>query len=191
MRRPLLLLLSVLGLLALTAPAVVAKGAGAGPLGAAHRYINPFTSTAWQPSRIDMGMDWLPVHKMAVLAIGDAVILGADSHSSWPGGHLIWYQLTDGSHAGDIVYVAEHLNHLVRAGTVVQAGRQIAVALPGYPWTEWGWADSYGSPRAYPCYKEGRVTNSGREMARFLRSLGAATGDPPGRGPNRPAGRNC
>lgn len=156
-----------------------------------HPYVDPFTDPNWEPSRTDMGVDWLPVHPLPVVAIGDAVILGADNHSGWPGHHIIWYQLLDGSHAGDIVYVAEHLRGLSRAGTVVRAGQQIAVALPGYPWTEWGWADEYGSPRAYPCYKEGRQTNSGREMARFMRSLGATVGDPPGTGPAAPTGRLC
>ena len=158
---------------------------------AAHSYINPFASPVWQPSRTDMGMDWVPTRKAPVLAIGDAVILGAENHASWPGHHLIWYRLLNGSHAGYVVYVAEHLKHLARVGQRVHAGQRIAIALPGYPWTEWGWADAGGSPRAYPCYKEGKQTNSGRQMARFLISLGAATGDPPGRGADRPKGRKC
>ena len=161
------------------------------PAQAQARYINPFADPAWQPSRIDMGVDWVPVHRAPVLAIGDAVILGSDNHSGWPGKHIIWYQLTHGSHAGDVIYVAEHLKNLARPGTKVHAGEQIAVALPGYPWTEWGWADQYGSPRAYPCYKEGKQTNSGKEMARFLTGLGAPQGDPPGNGPDRPSGKLC
>jgi hypothetical protein len=155
------------------------------------KYINPFTDPAWQVSRTDMGVDWVAVHKLPVRAIGDAVILGSDNHSGWPGNHLIFYQLLDGSLAGDVIYVAEHLKKLAPVGRIVRAGQQIAVALPGYPYTEWGWADQYGSPRAYPCYKEGRKTNSGNEMSRFLTSLGAPVGDPPGRGPARPTGRLC
>jgi hypothetical protein len=174
--------------LVIAAAAALPAGAQAEPPG---RYVDPFADPAWAPSRTDMGMDWLPARKLPVLAIGDAVIVGADTHSGWPGKHLIWYQLTDGSHAGDVVYVAEHLKDLARPGTVVRAGQQIAVALPGYPWIETGWADQYGSPRAYPCYKEGRATNSGREMERFLLSLGAPQGDPPGDGSDRPSGRRC
>lgn len=154
-------------------------------------YINPFKGGDWLPSRIDMGMDWIEQRTVPVKAIGAAKILGSDSHAGWPGGHIIWYQLLTGSHAGDIVYVAEHLKKLVKAGTIVQPGQTIALALPGYPWTEWGWADSYGSPRAYPCYKEGRVTNSGKEMARFLTSLGAVTAGIAGAGPSSPIGRRC
>ena len=138
-----------------------------------------------------MGVDWIPLHPAPVRAIGDAVILGSDGHARWPGKHVIWYQLTDGSHAGDVIYVAEHLRHLAPVGTSVRAGQTIAIALPGYPWLETGWATQFGSPRAYPCYKEGKQTNSGKEMARFLQSLGAAVADPPGTGSGQPAGRRC
>ena len=154
-------------------------------------YINPFTDPAWSPSRIDMGVDWIPSHKVPVLAIGDAVILGSDWHSGWPGGRFIFYQLLNGSHAGDVVYVAENLRHLLPAGTTVKAGQQIAVALPGYPWTEWGWANQYGETRAQPCYKDGTPTNSGREMARFLQSLGATLASDPGPGSDQPTGKRC
>jgi hypothetical protein len=154
-------------------------------------YINPFTDPGWSPSRIDMGVDWIPAHKLPVRAIGDAVILGSSTHSGWPGGRFIWYQLLNGSHAGDIVYVAENLRQVLPAGTSVKAGQQIAVALPGYPWTEWGWANAYGETRAQPCYKDGTPTNSGREMARFLQSLGATLAEDPGSGSDAPTGKRC
>ncbi len=134
--------------------------------------MNPFAGHGWGPGRIDMGVDLAPLRREPVLAIGDAKILGSDSRSGWPGGHFIWYRLLDGDHAGDIIYVAEHLSKLAPAGTVVRAGTRIAVAHPGSPWTEWGWATHAGSTRAAPCYREGMATNSGREFARFLRSLG-------------------
>ena len=105
------------------------------------QYVDPFTAEGWYPARTDMGVDWLVRRPLPVLAIGDAVILGSNSHDSgWPGGHFIWYQLLDGSHAGDIIYVAEHLTHLIPAGAHVRAGQRIAVALPGGTGTEWGWA---------------------------------------------------
>jgi hypothetical protein len=164
----------------------------ASPFTHAHPYINPFTSAAWGPARTDMGVDWIPAHRLPVLAIGDAVILGSDSHADWPGHHIIWYQLLDGSHAGDIVYVAEHLRKLIPAGRIVRAGQKIAVALPGSPWTEWGWATEYGSPMAYPCYKvDGEQTAAGKEMARFMRNLGAHVYDAPGPGPSYPLGKRC
>jgi murein DD-endopeptidase MepM/ murein hydrolase activator NlpD len=154
-------------------------------------YVNPFAGPDWAPARTDMGVDWIPLRPTPVRAIGDAVILGSDSHARWPGKHVLWYQLTDGSHAGAVIYVAEHLRRLLPAGTTVHAGQTIAIALPGYPWLETGWATQFGSPRAYPCYKEGKPTNSGREMARFLESLGATVADRPGAGPGRPTGKLC
>ncbi len=155
------------------------------------RYVDPFADPSWIAGRTDMGVDFEPLHRLPVLAVGDAVILGSWSHSGWPGGRFIYYQLLDGNLAGDIIYVAEHLRKLLPAGTTVQAGQQIAVALPGYPYIETGWADQYGSPRANPCYKEGRKTNSGKEMSRFLTALGAPIGDPPGKGPSAPVGKLC
>jgi hypothetical protein len=155
-------------------------------------YVNPMKGGRWLPGRIDMGVDLVPTRRVPVRAIGDAKILGSDSRSGWPGAHFIWYRLLDGDHAGNIVYVAEHLTNLVPAGTRVVAGQPIATALPGSPWTEWGWATKSGEPRAAPCYREGMATNSGRQMARFLQSLGARpTLDRPNPGPNRPSGKLC
>ncbi len=155
-------------------------------------YINPFTNPAWGPARTDMGVDWIPRHELAVRAIGDAEILGSDSHADWPGHHIIWYELLDGTHAGDVVYVAEHLKRLAPAGKFVRAGQKIGVALPGYPWTEWGWATAYGSPVAYPCYRhDGEQTTAGKEMARFMQNLGAKVYNRPGRGRSYPSAKRC
>jgi hypothetical protein len=186
-RRVLLAALVALATLLGTAAAPAAQALAQLP----GRYINPFTNPGWEPARTDMGVDWIETKRLAVLAIGDAVILGSQNDSPWPGHHLIWYGLLDGSHTGDIVYVAEHLTHLLPAGTQVKAGQRIATALPGYPWTEWGWANAYGSPRALRYYREGKQTNSGKEMARFLETLGAIPGDPPGPGPDKPGGKLC
>jgi hypothetical protein len=154
-------------------------------------YVNPFGTGAWSVSRTDMGVDYMPVRKEPVLAIGRAEILGSSMRSGWPGGAFLYYRLLDGDHAGDVVYVAEHLNHLAPAGGEVAAGQQIATALPGYPWTEWGWATADGNPRAYPCYQDGMETNSGREMARFLQALGARPLSRLEPGPDWPSGRRC
>ncbi|HEY1516136.1 MAG TPA: hypothetical protein VGF91_06935 [Solirubrobacteraceae bacterium] len=155
-------------------------------------YVNPFTNPGWEPARTDMGVDWLVTRPLPVLAIGDAVVVGSDSHDTgWPGGHFIWYRLVDGSHAGDIIYVAEHLTHLLPAGARVRAGQKIAEALPGGTGTEWGWAEADGATRANRCYHEGEQTVSGKEMARFMKTLGAKVYDRPGRGPDAPFGKLC
>ena len=168
-------------LLGSAAPAAMAKD----------HYVNPFADPRWEAGRTDMGMDWAPLRRLPVLAIGNGVVLGSDNHSGWPGKHYLWYRLTSGSHTGDVVYVAEHLTKLVKAGTVVHAGQQLAIAVPGYPYIETGWADDYGEPRAAPCYREGHKTNSGKEMERFLMSLGAPMGDPVGHGSSSPSGKRC
>ena len=188
--------LFLLGLL--TAAVIVGPSAGAAQAQTPIRhslyqhYIDPFTASGWYPACTDMGVDWFVTRRLLVLAIGDVVILGFDSHDGgWPGGHFIWYQLLDGSHAGDVIYVAEHLTKLVPAGTRVRAGQRIAVALPGGTGTEWGWAEATGATRANPCYHEGEVTHSGREMARFMKSLGAQVQNPPGHGSDAPFGKLC
>ncbi len=177
--------------LALTVAPLLGIGGAVGVAIAKDHYVNPFADPRWEAGRTDMGMDWAPLRRLPVLAIGNGVVLGSDSHSGWPGKHYLFYRLTNGSHAGDVVYVAEHLTKLVATGTVIHAGQQLAVAVPGYPYIETGWADQYGEPRAAPCYREGRKTNSGKEMERFLMSLGAPMGDPVGDGPNRPSGKLC
>ena len=93
------------------------------------QYIDPFAAPGWVPNRTDMGVDWLVTRPLPVLAIGNAVILGSDSHDGgWPGGHFIWYRLLNGTHAGDMIYVAEHLKHLLPAGVHVRAGMTTEMA---------------------------------------------------------------
>jgi hypothetical protein len=154
-------------------------------------YVNPIRGTAWLPGRTDMGVDFSVTRHKPIVAIGDALILGSDNHSGWPGGHFMWYRLLDGDHAGYVIFVAETMGRMLPAGTTVTAGQRIATAKPGGTGTEWGWASKLGSPRAAACYSEGMKTNSGKEFARFLRHLGAETADPPGPGPDYPSGRRC
>ncbi len=187
--------LIVLGLLAAASILSVSGAAAQAQVvtpGADRPYVDPFVNPGWQPDRTDMGVDWFVTHPLPVLSIGNAVIVGSNSHDSgWPGGHFIWYRLLNGSHAGDIIYVAEHLKHLLPAGSHVRAGQKIAEALPGGTGTEWGWADADGATRADSCYHEGEQTASGKEMARFMKSLGADVRDRPGRGPDAPFGKLC
>ena len=158
----------------------------------ADAYVNPFSKGSWSPGRIDMGVDMIPNHREPVLAIGAAKILGSTGHSGWPDGRLLWYQLLSGDHKGAVIYVAERLRKLAPAGKRVDAGQRVAMALPGYPYIETGWATEDGRTRAAPCYKEGQATHSGKTFARFLyrvgvpHFLGVAA-----RGSAYPTGRLC
>jgi hypothetical protein len=158
----------------------------------AHAYVNPFKKGSWSPGRIDMGVDMIPNRRSPVLAIGAARILGSTSKSGWPDGRYLYYELISGSHKGEIVYVAEHLRKLAPAGKRVDAGQRIAVALPGYPYIETGWANEDGSTRASPCYKEGKATNSGETFGRFLYRLGLPHYlDIAAKGSSHPTGKRC
>jgi murein DD-endopeptidase MepM/ murein hydrolase activator NlpD len=154
-------------------------------------YVDPIRGTAWLPERTDMGVDFDVTRHKPIVAIGDAKIRGSDPNSGWPGGHFLYYKLLDGDHAGDFIYVAETMDRMLPAGSYVSAGERIATAEPGGTGTEWGWANRLGQPRAALCYREGMKTNSGAEMARFLRGLGATTADRPGPGPDFPIGPRC
>jgi murein DD-endopeptidase MepM/ murein hydrolase activator NlpD len=163
-----------------------------GSAGGGGHYVNPFKRRRWYAGRIDMGVDYVPRgRRRRVVAIGDAKIKEANNNSGWPGGHFMYYKLLNGDHAGKFIYVAEQLRRLKPAGTRVQAGQRIATALPGGSGLEIGWANRHGEPRAGPCYTEGMKTHSGREMARFLRGLGAEVGDRPGPVPDYPSGKRC
>lgn len=156
----------------------------------AFSYVNPFRFGSWSPSRIDEGVDWIPTVTSPVVAIGDGVVTYSSMSSGWPAGGFITYRLTSGSHAGLYIYVAEHITNLLPVGSVVRAGQQIATALPGYPWTEWGWAAPSGpEPAASARYNgapDGTATPGGKAFARFLISLGATGIANPGAGPTTP-----
>jgi hypothetical protein len=155
------------------------------------RYINPFRHQSWYAGRIDMGVDYMPNHRYPVRAIGKAKVIGSDSHSGWPGGHFIWYKLLRGDHRGNIIYVAETLKRLKPKGTIVGPGDRIATALPRGTGIEMGWANRRGETRASRCYTEGMETHSGREMARFLRKLGADVVKKVRHAPDYPTGKRC
>lgn len=192
MHKRLILLGALATMMILALSAVTAQAHAVKPQSGSRNYIDPFANPSWQPARTDMGVDWFVTRPSPVLAIGKAEIIGSDSRDGgWPGGHFIWYRLLTGSHAGDVIYVAEHLKHLLPAGTYVHAGQKIAEALPGGTGTEWGFGEPDGATRADGCYHEGEQTASGKDMARFLQSLGAHVYDRPGRGPNGPFGKLC
>ena len=114
------------------------------------------------------------------IAVGDASQVSAARLATQRLAHELEF---DETRAGRVaLVVTEAMTNLVRRGATVPAGHRIATALPQGTGTEWGWATRSGSPRAAPCYHEGMRTNSGKEMARFMQSLGAQVYDAPGRG---------
>ena len=154
-------------------------------------YVNPFAGGSWKAERTDQGVDWGANKPEPVVAIGDGVVTYSNSQQNdWPGGAFIVYGLTTGNHAGLFIYVAENLSNLVPAGTVVKAGQQIAVAIPGGPDTEWGFAAAPGTgPNVATPYNgapDGTQTSGGQAFARFLIELGAKPLQPPGPGPDIP-----
>ena len=153
-------------------------------------YVNPLAGQRWELARTDQGVDYKPAVPTPVRAIGAGVVVYSSSTdcppSGWPGCHVIGYKLTRGPKAGGIVFVAEHLTGLLPAGTQVRPGQRIATALPGSPWTEWGWANCRGSGPAahYNGAADGTPMPGGLAFARFMRELGAGTAMDPGPGPD-------
>jgi hypothetical protein len=145
---------------------------------AATGYQFPFLSFSW--GRTDMGVDF--TGSGPINAIGNARILqigapGWPNGGAGPAGQGVLYQLLDGSHSGDIIFVYEGLTPTVRAGQTVVAGQRIATFYPGSS-IEIGFSDANGRPLAASYYTEGMVTDWGRKMRGFLESLG-------GGGPNK------
>jgi len=148
---------------------------------------NPFPADSWVPARTDQGVDYLPKEISPVAAIGPGRVIYSTTSSGWPGGAFLGYVLTRGSHAGQVIYVAEHLQDLPPVGTHVEAGDTVATAFPGYPWIETGWANQAGNAPAdrYNGRPDGTATDGGKAFARFLQELGAAAQQDPGPGPDR------
>ncbi len=151
-------------------------------------YVNPLPDPQWGTARTDQGVDFIPTVPLPVLAIGDGIVTYSSTSCGWPGGAFIAYQLTNGSHAGLYVFVAEHLTDLLPVGTVLHAGDPVAVGWPGYPWIETGWATPHGDSPAVPYngLPDGTPTAGGLAFARFLNELGRTTAQDPGPGPDRP-----
>jgi hypothetical protein len=172
------------------------QGAGtlvvAGCPPAAGTYVNPFAGEAWGLSRNDQGVDYDPLKVEPIRAVGAGTIIDI---GSW-GGYGPWfdYSLADGQFAGKCVYVAEHIGSILAAGTSFSAGDTLATAYPGPDWTEWGWAKALDTPavtwKECGCTEQDNVNPGGRAFARFMRSLGARTGQDPGPGPMY-AGGSC
>ncbi len=133
-------------------------------------YVSPFLSAT--TGRIDQGVDFTGSGPIA--AVGDAEILETGA-PGWPEGGGVLYKLLSGERAGQIIFVYEGVEATVQAGQHVSAGDQIATFVPGGS-IEMGFADANGVPLSHDEYEEGRETESGKEMAAFLTSIGGANG---------------
>ncbi len=133
-------------------------------------YVSPFLSAA--TGRIDQGVDFTGSGPIA--AVGDAEILKTGA-PGWPEGGGVLYKLLGGERAGQIIFVYEGVEATVHAGQHVSAGDQIATFVPGGS-IEMGFADANGVPLSHGEYEEGVETESGKEMAAFLTSIGGANG---------------
>jgi murein DD-endopeptidase MepM/ murein hydrolase activator NlpD len=133
-------------------------------------YVSPFLSAT--TGRIDQGVDFTGSGPIA--AVGDAEILKVGA-PGWPEGGGVLYKLLSGQRAGQIIYVNEGVEPTVHAGQHVSAGDQIATFVPGGS-IEMGFADANGVPLSHAEYSEGVETESGKEMAAFLTSIGGASG---------------
>jgi len=175
----------------LKVPAVQHGGSPATVTADRSGYVDPLAGERWVRDRIDQGFDLQPVVPTPVRAIGSGVVVASTTQAGWPGGAWIAYKLTTGPKAGAVIYVAEHMTGLARAGTRLRPGQTIATAWPGYPWTEWGYANCSGTGPVVPYdgASDGTEMAGGKAFARFMRELGAwaapdRNAEDPGPGPD-------
>jgi hypothetical protein len=184
-------ILGVAVLAALLAASGARHGGTGGHAAAAQSgYVNPLAGQRWTLARTDQGVDYRPDVPEPVRTIGAGVVVYSSTTDcplhGWPSCAVIGYRLTGGPKAGGVIYVAEHLSGLLPRGASFKAGARIATALPGYPWTEWGWANCRGSGPvvSYNGAPDGTPMPGGKAFARFMRELGAGTEQDPGPGPD-------
>src|SRR5207302_5060178 len=112
-----------------------------------------------------------------------------DTHA--PRAHgCVQYQLLDGDHKGEEVYVAEFIDPLVNEGDIVEAGHLIARFNADHSsgvGIETGYI-KVGTHEPVDSDTSGSQTGAGQAFARFLRSVGCPTQQDPGPGsPHSPS----
>ncbi len=103
-------------------------------------YVNPLAAAIVKPERIDQGVDYAGVGRLAAIGAGRITYL-AEDNTGWPGA-FIEYQLLDGADAGCYVFYAEGVTPAdgLRVGDTIRAGQPIATIIPMYPTgIEIGW----------------------------------------------------
>jgi hypothetical protein len=149
-------------------------------------YVNPLASAIVKPERIDQGVDYAGVGKLAAIGAGRITYLATDN-SGWPG-TFIEYRLLAGADAGCYVYYAEGVTPAegLRVGDTVTAGQLIGTIIPMYPTgIEIGWGAGVRT-KAYakvagqwsPTADEDNIASA---AGKSFSSLITALGGPPGK----------
>ena len=127
-----------LGIQARMQPEVVSSGVAVAPI-----YLDPLRSVSdLVPERIDQGVDF--GGSGPVYALGDGVVIDASAdYPGWEGG-WVTYQLTDGTDAGLVVYLAEDVTPTVQIGQHVTSSTVIGDMFEGGGGIETGWAQASG-----------------------------------------------
>jgi murein DD-endopeptidase MepM/ murein hydrolase activator NlpD len=149
-------------------------------------YVNPLAGAIVNPERIDQGVDYAGVGKLAAIGAGRITYLATDG-TGWPGA-FIEYQLLDGADAGCYVYYAEGVTPAngLRVGDRISAGQPIATIIPGYPTgIELGWGTGIGTKAYAKAAGQWSPTDDEDNVAspagKSFSSLIAALGGPPGK----------
>ena len=138
-------------------------------------YVNPFAHARVTVSRIDQGVDYSGTGAIDALGPGKVVLVSTIDTGWGNGDGWVSYQLTNGSYAGDYVYVAEGITPDVHQGESLAAGQPIGM-FNGHS-IEIGFALGQGDlALAHNVYHEGADTAAGRAMNQLLTSLGAPAG---------------
>jgi hypothetical protein len=153
-------------------------------------YANPLAGAIVNPERIDQGVDYAGVGKLAAIGAGRITYL-AMGNNGWPGA-FIEYRLLDGADAGCYVYYAEGVTPAdgLRVGDTVRAGQPIATIIPVYPTGfEIGWGAGIAA-KAYALVarqwtaaadQDNIASASGKSFSALSAALGGPRGKDEGR----------
>ncbi len=139
-------------------------------------YINPLRYvTRWE--RTDQGVDATMNVGAPILAPCRIKIL--DIEPGWYSGQpLVYFELLEGSDAGQVQYVAEQITNIAPPGSILQQGQAVARYAQTGTSIEYGWSTLSGVTLAVATtgYEEGQITPAGRNMRAWLNALGAGAG---------------
>lgn len=144
-------------------------------------------------ARTDQGVDYFGMAWSPIYPIGRCHVTWVSVKSGWPGGGVVHYLLLDGSHAGEIIYVAEWIKPAVAIGDVIEPTHVLARFRFNLDRRFRGIETGFIRPGTHePCSTDtsGRPTEGGIRMTRFLNRLGCPSQQHFGAGPDTcPCGR--